>query len=78
MNETYQREKRARAFAQYISDTWSGPLSKDQKEQLGKRILDEVDGAPDRDSLESIIIAALREKNIDPDDLLIEWSLGRD
>ncbi|MCW0390741.1 MULTISPECIES: hypothetical protein [Xanthomonas] len=78
MNETYQREKRARTFAQSIRDTWSGPLSSNQKEQLGKRILDEVDGAPDRDSLESIIIAALREKNIDPDDLGIEWSLDGD
>ncbi|MBO9827971.1 hypothetical protein J7373_06870 [Xanthomonas sp. A2111] len=78
MNETYEREKRARTFAQYIRDTWSGPLSRDQKEQMGKSILEEVYGAPDRDSLESIIIAALREKNIDPDDLGIKWSLDGD
>ncbi|WP_371182529.1 hypothetical protein [Xanthomonas sacchari] len=75
MNETYQREKRARAFAQYIRDTWSGPLSRDEKKQLGEKIRDEVDGAPDRDSLESIIIGALREKDIDPDELGVRWSL---
>ncbi|MCW0460390.1 hypothetical protein NB717_001458 [Xanthomonas sacchari] len=75
MNETYEREKRARTFAQYIRDTWSGPLSRDEKKQLGEEIRDEVDGAPDRDSLESIIIGALREKDIDPDELGIRWSL---
>ncbi|MCI2261889.1 MULTISPECIES: hypothetical protein [Xanthomonas] len=75
MNETYQREKHAHAFAQSIRDTWSGPLSRDEKKQLGEMIRDEVDGAPDRDSLEYIIIAALREKDIDPDDLGIRWSL---
>ncbi|MCW0372228.1 MULTISPECIES: hypothetical protein [Xanthomonas] len=74
MNETYEREKRARTFAQYIRDTWSGPLSRDEKKQLGEEIRDEVDGAPDRDSLESIIIGALREKDIDPDELGIRWS----
>lgn len=75
MNETYEREKRARTFAQYIRDTWSGPLSRDEKKQLGEKIRDEVDGAPDRDSLESIIIGALREKDIDPDELGVRWSL---
>lgn len=75
VNETYQREKRARAFAQSIRETWNGPLSGDEKRQLGQMIRDEVDGAPDRDSLEAIIIGALREKHIDPDELGLRWSL---